>query len=179
MLLACVLAFAILDAATLSLLPVYGVRNGMGISTAALLLTALILGNSILQFPIGWLADRFPHRTVLICCAFLTAMMLGILPWVMATPWKWPVVLIAGTTGYGIYTVSLTSLGSRFDGQELINGTSAFAAMWGTGALIGSISGGWSMTVFGPHGLPLHIMAVYLVLATGLMFRSVRLSKVS
>ena len=179
MLLACVFAFAILDAATLSLLPVYGVRNGMDISTAALLLTALILGNSVLQFPIGWLADRFPHRTVLICCAVLTALMLGILPWVMATPWMWPVVLVAGTTGYGIYTISLTSLGSRFDGQELINGTSAFAAMWGTGALIGSVSGGWSMTVFGPHGLPLHIMAVYLVLAAGLMFRAARLSRSS
>lgn len=177
MLLACVFVFAILDAATLSLLPVYGVRNGMDIRTSALLLTALVVGNTILQFPIGWLADRFPHRIVLTCCALVAAVMLGILPLAMGTPWMWLVVVIAGTTGYGVYTISLTALGSRFEGQELISGAAAFATMWGTGALIGSLSGGWSMTVFGPHGLPVHLMVAYLVLTAGLIFRSFRLSR--
>jgi hypothetical protein len=101
--------------------------------------------------------------------------MLGILPMVIATPLMWPILVIAGASGYGIYTVSLTSLGSRFQGIDLINGSAAFAVMWGTGALIGSISGGWAMTLFGPHGLPLHLMVVYLLLALGLGMRGYRL----
>ena len=177
LLLACVFAFAILDAATLSLLPVYGIRTGLDISTAALVLTALIIGNTVLQFPIGWLADKFPHRLVLAGCAMTTVVMLIILPLAMATVWMWPVVLLAGAAGYGVYTVALTSLGDRFKGADLINGSSAFAVMWGTGAIIGSMSGGWSMTVFGSHGLPLHLAAVYLALVVGLMIRSYYVSR--
>ena len=171
MLMACVFAFAILDAATLSLLPVYGIENGLDISTSALILTALIVGNTVLQFPIGWLADKYPHRAVLAGCAFVTVVMLMILPWVMATALMWLVVITAGAAGYGIYTVSLTSLGSRFNGIQLVNGSAAFAAMWGVGALIGSLSGGWSMTLFGPHGLPYHLALVYLILVIGLAMR--------
>ena len=177
MLLACVFAFAIFDAATLSLLPVYGRHNGMDIPTAAWVLTALIIGNTVLQFPIGWLADRYPHRMVLGGCAVITVIMLAILPAVILTPWKWPVVVVAGACGYGIYTVSLTALGSRFQGVQLINGSAAFAVMWGVGALIGSLSGGWSMSTFGSHGLPYHLAIVYFVLVIGLGLRGYHLSR--
>jgi MFS family permease len=171
MLLAAVGAFAIFDAATLSLLPVYGMRTGLDLSTAAMALAALIAGNMILQFPIGWLADKFPHRMVLAGCALTTSIALLVLPLVMATMWMWPVLVIAGAAGYGVYTVSLTSLGDRFDGIELVNGSASFAAMWGIGALLGSVSGGWAMTGFGLHGLPYFMAAVYALLVAGLLVR--------
>lgn len=172
MLLAAVGAFAIFDAATLSLLPVYGIRTGLDLSAAAMALTALIAGNMVLQFPIGWLADKFPHRRVLAGCALTTSIASLLLPWVMATIWMWPVLVIAGAAGYGVYTVSLTSLGDRFEGIELVNGSAAFAAMWGVGALIGSVSGGWAMASFGPHGLPLLMAVVYALLVAGLVART-------
>jgi MFS family permease len=171
MLLAAVGAFAIFDAATLSLLPIYGIRTGLDLSTAAMALTALIAGNMVLQFPIGWLADKFPHRLVLAGCGLITSIALLALPLVMATTWMWPVLVIAGAAGYGVYTVSLTALGDRFEGIELVNGSASFAAMWGVGALLGSISGGWSMAGFGPHGLPLLMAAVYALLVAGLVVR--------
>lgn len=160
-LLAAVGAFAIFDAATLSLLPVYGMRSGLDIATASLSLTALIVGNVVLQFPIGWLADRFAKRRVLAGCALITAVSLAILPTVMATAMMWPVLVLAGAAGYGVYTVALAELGDRFSGQDLVTGSSAFAVMWGSGALLGSVSGGWSMSGFGPHGLPLYLAVIY------------------
>lgn len=176
-LLACVFAFAIFDAATLSLLPVYGIQTGLDVSTAALALTALVMGNIFLQIPVGWLADKFPHRLVLGGCALITAVALLILPSVMATRLMWPVLIVAGAAGYGVYTVALTSLGSRFQGPELVNGSAAFAVMWGTGALIGSVSGGWAISDFGPHGLPYHLVLVYLAVAIGLIYRGYTLSR--
>ncbi len=177
MLLACVFAFAIFDSATLSLLPVYGIQSGLSLSASALALTALIVGNTVLQFPVGWLADKFPHRLVLSGCALITAVMLLLLPMVMATPWMWPVLIVAGTSGYGVYTVALTSLGDRFDGADLINGSAAFALMWGVGALLGSVSGGLAMEELGRHGLPLHLAVVYVILAAGLVWRGMRLGR--
>ena len=76
-----------------------------------------------------------------------------------------------GTTGYGVYTVSLASLGERFSGTELANGTASFAMVWGFGALFGTISGGWAMLGFNTHGLPLGLAVVYLLLAAGVAKR--------
>ena len=171
MLLVAVLAFAVFDAATLSLIPVYGVQTGLSVSTAALALSVLIAGNIFLQLPLGWLADRFPHRIMIGGCALVTVIMLLLLPFAMNTIWMWPLMVIIGSTGFGVYTVSLASLGDRFTGQELVSGSAAFAVVLGIGALLGSVSGGWAMSNFGPHGLPVSCAAVYLLLVVGLVVR--------
>jgi len=171
MLLMAVAVFAIFDSATLSLFPVYGLRSGMDVSMASLALTALIFGNVVLQFPIGWLADRFSKRLVIGGCAFTAALLAALLPFVMGSPVMWPIIVLMGAAGYGVYTVSLASLGDRFQGPELVTGSAAFAVMWGVGALVGGISGGWAMA-FSHHGLMVLLAAVYLLLMVGMVLRS-------
>ncbi len=171
MLIGAVLAFALFDAATLSLLPVYGVGNGLNQSTAAFALTALIIGNVFLQLPIGWLADKYDTRKMLTACAIITTLMVATLPWVINNRLLWPVLIVAGTTGYGVYTLALKSLGDRFSGQDLINGTAAFGTVWGLGALLGSIFAGWSMTLSVRMGLPVNLVIIYGILAIGLILR--------
>ena len=63
--------FAILDAANLSFLAVYAVKKGFDQEMAALALTAFVLGNTVLQFPIGWFADHFPKRWVMAWCGVI------------------------------------------------------------------------------------------------------------
>jgi MFS family permease len=162
-LLAAVGIFAVFDAATLSLLSVYGVRMGLDIETASLALTALVAGNVLLQFPIGWLADLYPKRQVMTGCTIATIIGLLVLPLCMGSWLMWPVLLVIGSTGYGLYGVALAELGDRFHGDELVAGSAAFAAMWGAGALIGATVGGFAMAAFGPHGLPLSL-ALFLAL---------------
>jgi len=171
MLIAAVGCFSIFDAATLSLLPVYGVRNGLSVSTAAWALAALILGNMFLQLPIGWLADKYSPRNVLNGCAAITVIMCLLMPFVINTVWMWPVLIIAGAAGYGVYTTALKSLGDRFSGQELISGTAAFGAIWGVGALFGSILGGTALEASTVFGLPILLAAVYAALVIGLLVK--------
>ena len=171
MLIAAVGCFSIFDAATLSLLPVYGVRNGLSVSTASWALAALILGNMFLQLPIGWLADKYSPRNVLNGCAAITVVMTLLVPFVINTVWMWPVLIIAGAAGYGVYTTALKSLGDRFSGQELISGTAAFGAVWGIGALFGSILGGTALEASTVYGLPIMLAAVYAALVIGLLLK--------
>jgi MFS family permease len=178
MLLAAVGAFAVFDAATLSLFPVYGVQNGLDLATSANILTAMILGNVLLQFPIGWLCDRIAPRLVMAGCALITASSLVLLPALIHSELKWPLLILMGTCGYGVYTVSLVSLGSRFSGIELINGSASFAVVWGFGALLGSVSGGLTMLASGLLGLPLGLAAVYLLLGSGVVLRQLALQRV-
>ena len=177
MLLVSVFVFAIFDAATLSLLPIYGMRSGLELVTATLLLTVLIVGNTLLQFPIGWIADRIPRRVVLAGCALTTAIVIGLLPVTIGTWMQWPVLIIAGAAGYGVYTVALIALGDRFSGADLVQGASAFAITWGLGALIGSFACGQAMILFGRHGLPVSLVLIYGLLAIGIGLRMLQLRR--
>ena len=111
--------FAVIDAANLSFLPVYGVKKGLDQATASLALTAFIVGNTVLQFPIGWLADHFKKRWVMAGCGVVTACASALLPLSFETWAFWPLLTITGAASAGIYTVSLAELGERFSGHEL------------------------------------------------------------
>lgn len=156
-------AFAILDAANLSFLPVYAVKKGFDQEQAALALTAFVIGNTALQFPIGWCADHFPKRAVMAVCAVLAGAASFLVPFVFGTWLLWPVLTVMGATAAGIYTVALGELGERFSGHELVTGTAAFSTVWGLGALAGSLTAGWSIAALGPDGLPFSMAAIFLV----------------
>ncbi len=170
-LLAAVGMFAVIDAANLGFLPVYGVKKGMDRETAALALTAFILGNTVLQFPIGWLADRFRKRAVMAGCGVVTALASALIPVSFGTPFLWPVLIVAGAASAGIYTVSLAELGDRFSGHELVTGTASFSTSWGAGALAGSLIAGWSFDAFGPDGLPYALAAIFAVFLLAMFVR--------
>jgi len=95
-----------------------------------------------------------------------------LLPFAHTSIWMWPVLILLGASGYGVYTVSLADLGDRFSGEDLITGSAAFAVMWGIGALTGAISGGWAIELFGPYGLPLLIAIAYAILFAGIVLRN-------
>jgi MFS family permease len=166
-LVAAVGCFAILDSASISLLPVYGIENNLTQREAAFALTALIIGNIFLQPPIGWLADHVAPRTMFMALAAITIVAIAVLPWVLHTSLFWPALVIAGSAGYGVYTVSLKSLGDRFDGQELITGSATFSLVWGLGALLGAVSGGWSIRISSLYGLPFLLAGVYVLFLAG------------
>ena len=126
-------------------------------------LTAFVIGNTFLQFPIGWCADHFPKRNVMTLCGIATALCSALVPFTFGTWGLWPVLTVMGAASAGIYTVALGELGERFSGHELVTGTAAFSTMWGAGALAGSLAAGWSIAGFGPDGLPFTMAAIFTV----------------
>jgi len=159
-LIASVAAFAIIDAAFLSFLPVFGVKKGMTQETAALALTFFILGNTVLQFPIGWLADHMSKRVVMAACAAITAICTLLLPATFGTTPFWLLLLVGGAGSAGMYTVALAELGDRFTGHELTTGSACFSTTWGAGALLGALGTGLAFNSFGPDGMPYCLAAV-------------------
>lgn len=160
-LIAAVGMFGVIDAANLGLLPVYGVKKGLSPETAALMLTAFIAGNIALQFPIGWIADHWSKRGMMVVCAITTVIGSVLIPTAFGTLAIWPVLVVTGAASAGIYTMALAELGERFSGHELVAGTAAFSTMWGAAALFGALLGGWAIDRFGPDGLPYSIAVVF------------------
>ncbi|MDP6813600.1 MAG: MFS transporter [Alphaproteobacteria bacterium] len=150
-----VFLFSYVEMAVLPLLPVYGLHHGLATATAAAMLTALAAGNVCLQFPIGWAADHFRRRDVMLVCA--VAGLLGAvgLPLVVARPWLlWPALFLWGGLFVGIYTVALAMVGERYRGGELVTANAAFGVLWGLGSLSGPIVAGLAMDLWPSHGLP-------------------------
>ncbi len=46
--------------------PIYGIEVGLSIDQIALFLAAFVLGGALAQYPVGWLADKYDRRWVLI-----------------------------------------------------------------------------------------------------------------
>lgn len=110
-LLVAVTVFAVFDTATMSLFPLYGLREGLGEAVAATALGVLIAGNVLLQYPIGWLSDRLPRRSLLVACAALTAAGGVALPLVIGSWLLWPLLFFWGSTAFGLYTLAMAELG--------------------------------------------------------------------
>lgn len=174
LLLTAIYAHAIFDGGMLGFVSIYGVRTGLSFEAAALLLTALSLGNVFFQIPIGWIADRTSKRGTIIVCFIVAAAGLALLPLAIGSWLVWPLLLVMGAAGFGIYTAGLSELGDRFGGADLIAGTAAFSTIWGLGALTGAVMSGIAMDAFGPHGFPGALLAVFLCYLAIQAVRAVR-----
>jgi MFS family permease len=165
--------FALMDVAALTFLPLYGLRKGLDLDTASIALGVMVAGNIFLQLPIGYYADRWSKPGMMILCALLTAVFSALIPISIGTIYMWPVFIIVGASGFGIYTVALALLGERFSGPSLVAGAAAFATMWGVGAIIGAPAAAGVMELFGPDALPYSLAAVYLIYGVAFSYRQV------
>ncbi len=142
------------EAAILTLLPVYALKNGVSAEFSAMFLTVIAVGSMLSQPLVGALADRVNRYSLAFACA--AVMLLGALslPWVINTKIViWPVLIIWGGATAGIYTVALTIMGQRFRGAQLAAGNAAFGLMWGVCGAIAPAAGGTAMTVWNANGL--------------------------
>jgi predicted MFS family arabinose efflux permease len=163
-------ATALADQVALSLLPIFCLRNGMSLRDANIGLIAMIAGSTIMQYPIGWLADRYSMRTLFVGSALASAVAALLMPLGVRVPALfWLISFALGAAYYGIFTLVLVMLGRRFSGAALVAGNAAFAATWGVGGLIGTPLAGGAMQHFGPMGFPGTLALVFLLLALGVL----------
>ena len=169
MLLFAVTAATLFDNVLVSFFTIYGIRSGLSLETASWILGFGIIGNLVLFYPIGWLADHWSRKGVMLVTAALTVM-LSLSLIVVITHWLvWPVMVLLTASAFGVYVVALATLGDRFSGPDLIAGASAIAAMWGVGGLIGPPIAGLAIDLFGIAAMPVTLAAFYMVLIVGLL----------
>lgn len=171
-LLVAVIVAAATQQSVYSLLPVFGAFYGLAEAKIATLVTILSVGNIILQIPLGLMAEKFGGRAMIVACALTNMICAILLPFVVTTPLVWPVLLVIGGVGYGVYTMAMVELGSRFSGSALVAGNAAFALMWGVGGILGPPGSGLAMQSIGAPGLPTVIATLSAFLVVFSLYRS-------
>jgi MFS family permease len=139
---------------------IYGMKNDLSFSDAALLLSCFMFGSLLLEVPIAWVSDYFDRRFFIVWCAFACILCAVYLPIAIYTPMQaWILVFIWGGVISGIYSVSLTLIGERYTSEDdLIASNAGYSLMESIGGTVGISAIGFSMHYLGTDGMPYIIM---------------------
>jgi MFS family permease len=161
---AAVLVFGAVETGGFSLFPVFGSRLGMPETDVALLLTAIGLGNVLLQIPLGLLSDRVSDRRyVLMGCAAIGLVGSLLLPVVITNWWLTAVIMFFwGGVVAGLYTVGLAHLTTKTPHAALAQANAAFVFCYAFGMLVGPQSMGALMDVVGDNGYAWTLAAFFI-----------------
>lgn len=150
-----VVLFAAFESMVLTLLPVYGLRQGFSEEQALLMASVVVVGDAALQLPIGWLADQISRRLLFAGCGVVLLLSSLAIPSLLQGVAIWPVLVLFGASAGGLFTLALILLGERFRDDELVRANAHVAQLWGVGCLLGPLSTGAASQWLTGHALPL------------------------
>jgi MFS family permease len=155
--------------------PLFARNVGLDLSGTAAFLSAIILGGLILQWPIGWISDRFDRRPVIIFVGLgmtavsgaLVALSLAELDLNTLGP---TVALLSlgavfGALASTLYPLSAALANDWIDPQDMVPASGGLLLAYSIGAVIGPIVASVAMDLMGPGGLFALVIAVGLVVA--------------
>lgn len=135
--------------------PLYGIAVGLDTETIALFLAAYVLGGAVAQFPIGWLADSFDRRAVLIwlsaasvlaCGATVAASGAGIAAIFLAAAFF-------GFTTMPVYSISAAHAHDFAQPLERVELSAALMFLYAVGAIASPLIASVLIAWFGPAGM--------------------------
>jgi len=119
--------FAAFEAMILTLLPVYCLRQGFTTEIALAMVSTVVVGDALLQLPIGALADRVSRRTLFIGCAVVLLVSSLAIPLLIETLLIWPLWVLFGASAGGLFTLSLILIGERYRDDALVRANAHIA----------------------------------------------------
>jgi MFS family permease len=160
--------FALFDSVILSLLPIYGLASGLSQSKALISVSVVLAGDTMLEWIIGSLADKFGCSIVHWICAVILFLSAPLLPLAINTIFWWPLLFVIGGSAGGIYVMSLMVSGQKFNGRRLLKMTALLGAVWGFGSILGPLTIGILMDLNAKWSLPVTILATTTLLLASL-----------
>ncbi|MCO7571745.1 MFS transporter [Pseudomonas chlororaphis] len=151
--------FATFEALILTLLPVYCLSQGFTEDVALAMVSTVVVGDALLQLPIGALADRISRRALFTGCA---AILLGsslAIPLLLDSVLIWPLWVLFGASAGGLFTLSLILIGERYRDDALVRANAHVAQLWGIGCLIGPLVAGAGSQWVSGHAMLLLVAA--------------------
>lgn len=138
---------------------IYGLRNGMEVYYASMLLVAFVTGCIVLEPVYAWISTHFDLRHFLFTNIFASLIFSAFLPIVIYDFYQSIALLFLwGGANASCYSVSMTILLEKFESKDMVGANAAFALMDSLGGTLGIILIGIMMNTLGSEGLSYVIM---------------------
>lgn len=160
--------------------PVYGVSIGLNPDMAAALIFALQGGSLLLQWPLGWLSDRWDRRYVIVGLAAGSGVVSLMILWASAQ--AAPALILLAFAGWGglalcIYSVCVAHACDLVEPDRIVSTISSLLVAWAVGVTLGPLPGAAAMELMGPGGLFMYAACVSFALAAYITLRIVQQSR--
>lgn len=153
--------------------PIYGQDIGLTASQIGSFLATVLIGGAFAQFPVGWLADKFDRRFVLIGLSVI-----GIIACLSLanseTGNHTQIFLIAalfGASTYPIFSVSTAHANDFTTPENMVEVNASLMFLYGIGAIFSPLIASGLIEKFGPSALFVYITFAHVFLLTFGLFR--------
>jgi len=150
-----VIAAALSSASFRMVGPIYGQEMGLSAGQIAWFLAAFVIGGALAQFPVGWIADKFDRRKVLIwlsvaaigsCAVTMSTAHLGVMGILLSSA-------LFGLTTFPIYSVAAAHAHDFASSDERVELSAALMFWFAMGAIAAPYGASILIDVYGPQAL--------------------------
>ena len=161
-----VLVAAVSAAAFRMVGPIYGAQVGLEVEQIAYFLSAYVFGGALAQYPIGWFADKYDRRWVLIWLS-VAAIVSSMLSTSISYNNTLGIFLIAfgfGFTTFPIYSVAAAHAHDFASLDERVELSASLLFYYAIGAIAAPLFASFLMDSFGPNAMFVLIAFAHLLL---------------
>ncbi|MDP5333648.1 MAG: MFS transporter [Paracoccaceae bacterium] len=146
--------------------PVYGQGVGLAVDQIAWFLAAFVAGGALAQYPVGWLADKYDRRWVLIwlSVASIASSALTALTGDLGITGVLLTATLFGATTFPIYSVAAAHAHDFADASERVELSAALMFFFALGAIAAPLMASTLIEVYGPSAMFVMIGAGHAVL---------------
>lgn len=159
----------------LSMLAVYGEEKGISGFNLSLLVGSAISGGVFLQFPIGYLADRFERRKVMLILVCLSTLITFITPHTIDNGFFYlALAFISLSSGIvsSLYPLGIAEAFDRLQQNEMSGAIGAMMMLYASGGIIGPYTVGLVMEYLGVNAFFTFMAITQLLFACFIIYRS-------
>lgn len=133
---------------------VYARQLGFGLGSTAAFMSAVIAGGVALQWPLGWLSDRFDRRRII---AYTFAGAATIAALIAVTGVRGVALAIMGALfgglSFALYPLCVAHANDHVAADQRVAASGGLVLVYSAGAALGPLSGALFMEALGPVGL--------------------------
>jgi MFS family permease len=146
------------ETSSVSFLGAYSLSTGYVLTAATLLISVFGIGGTVLQLPIGWMADRSSYKTGQLVCGLVLLLGTLAIPFSQSLPWlSTLIVFVWGGAIGGMNTLAVIEAGDRVAEHQVSTAMTAIALFYTLGSVVGPIATGATVSYVSPHGLMISV----------------------
>jgi MFS family permease len=157
--------------------PVYGNQNGLTPYEVGLFLASALAGGALAQPFVGWIADKFDRRIVLIIISALALCVCGFIstrPDAQSFEQLAIASFLFGATAFPLYSISAAHANDYATPESVVELNASLMVLYGVGAIVSPLVASELITLYGPSAMFLYIGAAHVALIVFSLYRMTR-----